>query len=115
MRGVLSSSHGLHLYPAGWRWQRLGWVFPAGHSGEGEVRLRCRTAQLEALHDPLDGDLVRGEVRQVGQQLGGVREDGGGGHTVDTVTDTLHHLAQFHGSSELQDSAQLDLLRLSEA
>ena len=69
----------------------------------------AETAQSEALGQPLDGDLVGGEVGQAGQQLGGVREDGGGGHTVDHVADTLHDPAQSHRPAVLQDSAQLDL------
>ena len=84
-------------------------VFSAGHGGEGEVSLGCGAAQLEALDQPLDRDLVGGELGQTGQQLGGLGEDGVGVDTVDAVAHTLHHLAKSHRATELQHSAQLDL------
>ena len=38
-----------------------------------------------------------------------MRENSVGVDTVNTVADTLHHLAQSHGSTELQHPAELDL------
>ena len=58
---------------------------------------------------------MRGDVGETGQQSGGLREEAGAVQTVDTVADTLHHLAQSHRTTELEDSPQLDLLGVGEA
>ena len=82
--------------------------------GEGILSLRCWSPQSHALHQPLDTDHVRSEVRYLSQDTSHLRSKVWFVNAVDHVTDTLHQLSQSHSSSELENPSKLNLLRVSE-